>query len=68
MHEELEIDICSKCKCVIDTDYCWCGIKKENHSDDNHFFIPCGCTCYFAGHEIESSSMAKRVYSQMKGD
>lgn len=41
--------ICENCKQEIDPECCWCG-SKEHSYNDNHFFVPMGCVCYFAKH------------------
>lgn len=40
---------CPRCGNEIDPEVCHCGDLREHHGmESGHFFVPWGCTCYYA--------------------
>lgn len=42
--KEPELELCPGCGNDIQSDVCWCGEPKSNHSSE-HGFVPIGCDC-----------------------
>jgi len=46
MNESEQRPICKGCGKEHDPDVCWCGTPLDQHTYEEHPFVPMGCDCY----------------------
>ncbi len=49
---------CHSCGNEIDPETCGCGDSRESHGQQEHPFVPMGCTCYYAKEQPGAQSTA----------